>query len=786
MSNESSPAEPTRILVVEDENVVAMDLKHRLEKQGFKVCGIAGQRAVVLEMVEATAPDLVLMDIVLQGEVDGIAVAHEVREHYDIPVVFLTANSDLGTIQRAKATVPYGYLIKPFEERELLATIEMAVYRHQLEAEQRLYARAMAASATSIVVTDARRPDHPIIFCNPAFEHTTGYSAAHVMGRNCRFMQGPDTDIQTIATLRDAVQDGRECRVTILNYRRDGTPIWLELLIAPVSNSAGQITHYVGVQKDVTVEKQAAERIREQAELLDEAHDAIIVKDLQGKVLYWNKGAERIYGWTAAEAMGQGAFELLSHGDPPDLSEANQLIMEQGAWSGQLTLLTKEGKTVQIESSWTLLKDDLGKPKANMIIGTDITAKKQLEAQVLRMQRMESIGTLAGGIAHDLNNVFGPIVLGLELLQKQMPDKRSQHLLDLLGAAAQRGANIVKQILSFARGVEGERAAVHIGNLVAEQERICNNTFPKTIHIRTDLADSMWTVMGDATQLHQVLMNLCVNARDAMSQGGTLTIRSSNVILEERDCRLHPGIKPGPFVMVSIEDTGTGIPPHVMERIFDPFFTTKEVGKGTGLGLSTVLGIMKSHGGFIDADSVVGSWSQFRVYLPAMPGADTVLPSSVKRYGIPRGNGERILLVDDEPTVRELTRSTLEENGYLVTTACDGTEAVVALAEQLKEIKAVITDMSMPFMDGPATIRALEKMNPNLKFIAISGMMGNAVPGDLVHFPKVKFLQKPFPTETLLFLLAEVIAGGAAPAPLAQNGTSPTPRSSHLLVTAEV
>ena len=756
MPNEIDSERRVRILIVEDEAIVAMDLKRRLEKQGFRVCGIADHCEEVLRMVEETSPDVVLMDIIIQGESDGIALAHQVREHYDLPIIFLTANSDSATIHRAKATVPYGFLIKPFEERELLATIEMGVYRHKLETEQRLYVRAIAASATSLLVTDARQPDNPIIFANPAFEQITGYSPAQVIGRNCRLLQGPGSDPQTVTIMREAIQAGSECRVTILNYRRDGTPIWIELLIAPVVNSAGQITHHVGVQKDVTVQKKADERIGELAALLDAAQDAIVVKGMDETILYWNKGAERICGWTEAEALGQNALNLVCPMDSKELEETGQQLLERGEWSGQLDITSKEGKTVQLETRWTLLRDENDIPKSKLIIGTDITAKKQLEAQVLRMQRMESIGTLAGGIAHDLNNVFGPILLGLEMLARQMPDKRSQHLLDLLTAASQRGAEIVKQILSFARGVEGERASVGLASLITEQGRICTSTFKKGIRITAETVTPLWSVMGDATQLHQVLMNLCVNAQDAMPDGGALAIKAVNTVLDAAACKLHPGVNPGPFVLITISDTGTGIQPAVAERIFDPFFTTKEVGKGTGLGLSTVLGIVKSHGGFIDVDSEVGVGTQFRVYLPAIADTD-IQTAAPELIGTPQGDGECILLVDDEAAVRELTGAALEEHGYHVIVAADGTEAVVALSQNMSAIKAVVTDMSMPFMDGPTTIRVLRKMKPDLRFIAISGRLGTTGANELSQIPGVTFLQKPYTSSKLVHILRDCL-----------------------------
>ncbi len=764
MPNETEQVNKTRILVVEDEGVVAMDLKRRLEKQGLCVVGIADSCDEALKLLQETTPDVVLMDIIIQGSKDGIATALEMRALQDIPVVFLTANSDPTTIRRAKETLPYGYLIKPFEERELVATIEMAVYRHQIEAQQRLYGRAIAASSSAILVTDARRADHPIIFCNPAFERMTGYLSAEVIGKNCRFLQGPDTDQQTLATIREALQKSVGCNVTLLNYRKDGVPFWSELLISPVRNAAGQLTHYVAIANDVTAQRQSKEQIKELTALLDKAQDAIMVSDADDNILYWNTGAEKIYGWSSAEAIGQNAAKLLFKEEPAERREARRLVIEHGEWTGELRQQDRNGKPVLVESRWTLLDDSLGKPKAKLVINTDITERRELESRLFRMQRMDSIGTLASGVAHDLNNVLNPIIMGLELLGLRLNDEKSQQIIATLQSSAKHGADIVRKILAFTHGNEGERVLVSMHHLICEQERICRDIFYRTIQVRTKLREDLWGVMGDTTQLHQVLMNLCVNARDAMPNGGTMTIEATNLLLEDSHLQTQPGIRSGPFVLITVSDTGMGISEQTMDKIFDPFFTTKEVGKGTGLGLSTVLGIVRGHNGFVDAYSQVGAGAQFRVYLPAAPLAvSTKTPVPVSN--IPSGHGECILLVDDEKTLCDIAKSTLEAYGYTVLTANDGTEAVGIMAQR-NDVIAVITDMSMPFMDGPATIRALQRMQPNLKIIAMSGNLEKARMTDPTITSQVTFLQKPFTVEKLLGRLNDVLEGTSTSATL--------------------
>ncbi|PHJ71651.1 hybrid sensor histidine kinase/response regulator [Nostoc linckia] len=493
--------------------------------------------------------------------------------------------------------------------------------------------------------------------------------------------------------------------------------------------------------------KQTEQKIREQAALLDVATDAIFVRDLDDKILFWNKAAEQLYGWKKEEAINKKTRILWQEKQLSQVQEALSTLMKNGSWEGELYQKTKSGKEIIVESRWTLVHEFSKKTQTILVVNTDITQKKLLEAQFLRAQRLESIGTLASGIAHDLNNVLAPILMTAQLLEAQVNDERSRRLLPILIANAKRGANLVKQVLSFTRGLEGDRTILQLKHLIIEIQQIIKETFPKSIEVFTQISPNLWTISGDATQLHQVLMNLCVNARDAMPNGGTLKISAENLFIDENFTKMHIDAKVGHHIVISVADGGIGIQAEILDRIFEPFFTTKEVGKGTGLGLSTVLGIIKSHGGFINVYSEAGKGSQFKVYLPAQDATETV---EEQHQELPPGQGELILVVDDEAAIRDVTKTSLESHNYKAITASDGIEAIALYAEHRDEISLVLTDMLMPSMDGLTTIRTLRKINPDVKIIAVSGL-SSADKVDAAYDMGIKaFLPKPYTANQLL------------------------------------
>lgn len=474
-----------------------------------------------------------------------------------------------------------------------------------------------------------------------------------------------------------------------------------------------------------------------------------------------NEAAVIKYGWTRQEFLNLTMLALHLPEDIPHLLENIARPEEERAQIRSGRHRRKDGSLMEVE----VLSHDLlfeGR-KARLVIASDVTEKKRIETALLRSQRLESLGTLAGGIAHDLNNILSPLTISTFLLRPKVSDASGQETLDTMEEVVERGSQLVKQVLSFARGAEGERLPIHPKHVLREVAGILKETFPKSINVKYSVTEPVPAVLGNATQLHQVLMNLCVNARDAMPEGGELEIKLEGVRLDRHDRQHSPDAKPGQYVLISVQDTGTGIPPKIIDKIFDPFFTTKEPGKGTGLGLSTSLGIVRSHGGFINVYSEPGSGTVFNVYLPALD-AKVEAVERVEQPEPPTGNGELILLVDDEEPVRRITRGMLEAFNYRVLTASDGQQACALYRENRDGISAVLTDMMMPVMDGTAIIAELRRLNPQLPIIASSGLAETVKEQQARSLGAQMFLPKPYTATRLLETLHELLHNGH-PAP---------------------
>ncbi|HUA39130.1 MAG TPA: PAS domain S-box protein [Candidatus Sulfopaludibacter sp.] len=523
-----------------------------------------------------------------------------------------------------------------------------------------------------------------------------------------------------------------------------------------IYDETGKPQRMVGVTIDMSERKQAEEKIREQAALLDKARDAIIVADLKERIVYWNQSAERIYGWSAAEVMGKTLPEVLFHGEPPpELEGTIKSVKERSEWNGELHELSKDGRPIIVQGRSTVIRDEHDQPKSLLIINTDITERKMLEEQFLRAQRLESLGVLVSGIAHDLNNSLSPILMGVEVVREEITTPETESILDTMRTSARRSADMVKQMLTFVRGGEAKKHLIHAAQLVREMGRIINDTFPKSIQCRVRVDKSCWPIRGLPTPLHQVLLNLCVNARDAMPDGGTLTLSVNNVNLGPVDVGLHPDARPGDYLCVSVADTGTGIPAEHLKKIFEPFFTTKAPGKGTGLGLSTSLNIIKTHDGFITVHSEEGRGTEFKCYFPA--ATETPEETAAGSISLPPGNGECVLIVDDEEAILAIVRSTLENYGYQVLTAGSGLEAIARFTRNSDAVHLIITDLAMPFMDGRAVIQALRKIRSDVKIIVASGSE-REVEELRKDVRTDAFIPKPFTNEVLLKVVHQVLS----------------------------
>jgi PAS domain S-box-containing protein len=536
--------------------------------------------------------------------------------------------------------------------------------------------------------------------------------------------------------------------------KKDGTVIDVEI----TSHELLWLDHRARVVlvKDITERKCTEERLQEQADMLDRAHDAIIVRNFDDRrIIFWNSGAERLYGWRSNEAIGQPVDELIL-AKSEELGPIATTLLSTGEFRGELKEITKDKRELIVEVWSTLVCNNDGTPRSVLSIHNDITEQKKLEAQLLRAQRLESIGTLASGVAHDLNNILTPILMCSQALRSELGEEDRQSALTLIEDSAQRGAGIVKQVLTFARGVEGERVLIKPSHLIQEIVDIARKTFPKSIEITGRYPDDLWSIEGDPTQLHQVLLNLSVNARDAMPNGGSLTIWAENFIVDEHYASMTPDARAGQFVALRVTDTGTGMPRAVIDKIFDPFFTTKEVGKGTGLGLSTTLGIVKSHSGFISVYSEQGKGTTFKLFLPATVSHEELQQSKTSVVPI-QGNGELILVVDDEPNILGVTKMILEKHHYDVVSASDGPEALAIFAQQMQSIRLVLTDVSMPYMDGGALARALRKMKSDLPIIASTGQGDQAGLADFETLGVKHFLAKPYSTQQLLATVRDTL-----------------------------
>ena len=618
----------------------------------------------------------------------------------------------------------------------------------------RAQARYETLVAADVVGVFFCGPDGVITEANRSFLEMVGRVPADVTGRRLTMqtLMTPTAQAIHAARLREIRERGVLPPLPGELVHSNGSNVPVLLASAVVERAPDEIVTFA---VDETSTRRAENEVRNQTLLLDSARDAIVLRDMDGRICFWNEGARRLYGWTREEAVGRLLPELIHMSGDDSRAAIDASVLGCGEWQGELQQQTKAGAQIVVDSRCSLIPSAYGEPPMMLIINTDITERKSLERQLLHAQRLESLGTLAGGIAHDLNNILMPILMGSEYLKRLGVPANAEATLDRIAGSARRGADIIRQLLTFARGHRTDNELADPGRLVAELEKMLRETIPPSIAIETEVEPDVWSIACDPTQVLQILLNLGVNARDAMPEGGVLGIRAENVEVDEQYAQMNPGASPGVFVILSVSDTGTGIAPGTMERIFDPFFTTKEADAGTGLGLATVRSIVKNHGGFLNVYSEPGA-TVFKVYMPAQydtasEASENVAPPVVS------GKGELILVIDDEMAIRDVTAATLESFGYRVLTASDGSEGI-ALYAQNHDVAVVVTDMLMPVLDGPTTIRALRKLNPNVRVVGMSGYTSRRMTGPLPDL----LLQKPFRAPDLLNAIQSVLTSGAA------------------------
>ncbi|MBD2168127.1 response regulator [Calothrix membranacea FACHB-236] len=718
-----------------------------------------GKQALLL--CQQQLPDVIIIDYLLP-DIDGLEFLSDLKVQLDLtnlPVIMLTNHCNEQIALQAMKSGAAEYLVK---KNITAISFRIAIQKvlektrliQQLKESEKLY-RSLVESQTDLIV----RMDlnGGLTFANAVTSEILGFKPEEFIGQPLlQFVHPEDLpdvmeNIQTL-TLPPYRLTTKEQRAFTVNGIR-----WFQWEVAAIRNEEGEVIELQAVGRDVTERKQAEQKLQEQAALIDISPDAIFVRNLNYQILFWSKGAERLYGWKESEIIGQDCHEFLCKQISPQIQEAMTNVITKGEWCGELNKFTKSGQELIVSSRWTLIYSKTGEPQSILTVDTDISEKKLLEQQFYRAQRLESLGTLSSGIAHDLNNILSPVLTVSQLLLRKLPhlDEKNRQLLKILENNSKRGAELVKQITSFARGSEGKQVPLQIKHLLKEIERIIISTFPKSVEVCTDIyTHNLSTVWADPNQIHQVLMNLCVNACDAMPDGGTLSISATNFFVDETYSRMNLDTKVGSYVQITVADTGLGMPKDILERIFEPFFTTKALGKGTGLGLSTVLGIIKNHGGFIKVDSDVGKGTKFHIYLPAINQSPT---QEADECDIPEGNGELVLIVDDEVSIQEVTQNLLADYNYKTIIASDGVEALSLYTQNQDEISVVLMDIHMPSIDGLMATRVIQKMNPAVKIIAMSGFTSDHQLLEVNGIDVQAFLLKPYTLNNLLETIHTVL-----------------------------
>ena len=759
-----------RILIVEDERIVARDLAGTLEKLGYTVCGIAASGEDAVARATGDRPDLVLMDIVLAGEMNGVDAAMAIRHRLDIPVVYLTAYADDATLQKAKVTEPFGYLIKPFEERELHTAIEMALYKHGMERKLRLNERWLSTTLRSIgdavIATDARGR---VKFMNTVAEDLTGWQMDEATGRDLTEVfdivneetRAP-TENPVARALRDGVVVGLANHTILIS--RDGTEAPIADSAAPIRDDGDGVSGVVMVFRDISEERKAQRALAAEKEklavTLRSIGDGVIVTDTEGAVVSQNKVAEALTGWPEREAVGRplgDVFQIIDERTREPAEDPVAKVLQAGLVVGMANhtaLIARDGTERSIADSGAPIRDEESRILGVVLVFRDVSEARRLEEEVQRVQKLESVGILAGGIAHDFNNILTAIVGNISYAKILLPEGNEvRERLDEAEKASWRAKDLTQQLLTFSRGGAPVTRPADLRGMV--KDSVAFALRGTNVRGAISAADDLWSVTVDPGQMNQVFNNLLINASQAMPEGGTAGVTLENVTLTADRTSLLPA---GRYVRTSVRDEGVGISGEHLRKIFDPYFTTKH--RGSGLGLAVSFSIVKSHGGAITVESELGRGSTFLVYLPAtgepLPGpagdAETVV----------RGRG-RVLVMDDEEQIRRLVGGLLSKLGYEVVAAQDGVEAIELYREARdagEPIDVVILDLTVPGkMGGLETLERLRAIDPHVKGIVSSGYSNDPVIAEHERHGFRAAVIKPYNVEEFSRVVREVIAG---------------------------
>jgi len=619
-----------------------------------------------------------------------------------------------------------------------------------------LQATALEAAANPIIIS---RRDGTIVWVNKAFEELSGYTREEALGQSTRLLKAGQQSPSFYKNMWETILSGQRWRGELVNRRKDGTVYEEEMTITPVKNGAGDVTHFIAIKLDITERKRAEEWICRLAQAVENSAELIAIANPDGRISFANQALLQATGYKDTEIIGEFFGKtLISHNNPPALDEeirARTLL--EGGWRGECLGRRKDDSQFPVFLSTGQIKDSQGLVIGIFGIGQDITDRKRLEEQLLVSQKMEAVGRLAVGVAHDFNNLLGVIVGYSDLVLDAFPSDDPRHQqLEQIKKAGLRATSLTRQLLTFSRKQVCQPVVLDINALVTDFNKMLRRMVGEDIEFTNALHQGLGQVKADPGQIEQVIMNLVVNSRDAMPNGGKLIIETANVDLDEDYCLLHPSVQPGHYVMLAVSDTGSGMDAKTQARIFEPFFTTKEEGKGTGLGLATVYGVVKQSEGHIWVYSELGKGTTFKIYFPRIDEPAHSAATDLGAPGSMRGS-ETILLAEDSALLRVLTCTLLENNRYEVIAAENGMEAV-KLAERCdRPIHLLLTDVVMPGMSGRELADRLAVKRPGMRVLYMSGYTNDAIVHHGVLEPGLFFLQKPFSQEALTHKLREVL-----------------------------
>jgi PAS domain S-box-containing protein len=766
---------------------------------------------VAVEAVQMAIDDekhfaVAFLDIRMDSGPDGVWAAEQIRKlDPNIEIVMVTAHGDVGPEEIVSRVPPAGkllYIRKPFSQEEIkqFAVSLSAKWQQEIQLlkihahleghieekatdltkankqmareieERRQAEKAMRESEERyrslfknnhmvMLIIDPETAD--IVDANPAACSFYGWGHEELTSKKI-------TDINTL-TEEQVFQEIERAKSEqnqhfFFRHRLARNEIVdVEVFSGPIVLNGKQLLY--SIVNNVTERKQSIEALQASEEkyrtLLETNPDPVVVYDIDGKVVYFNPAFTRVFGWSLGERLGKKMDVFVPEESWPETKKMISRVLGGESFSGiETRRYTKEGKIIPVSISGAVLRDTDGSLVGSIIDLRDISEQKNLEGQLQQAQKMEAVGTLAGGIAHDFNNLLQAIQGYTELLliRKKEGESDWRELQEII-RASKRGAELTQQLLTFSRKVESKIIPLNLNQEVGEVRELLERTIPKMIDVEFKLADNLQMVNADPVQLRQVLMNLAVNAKDAMPEGGKLLIETQSVTLDQEFCRRYAEVTPGDYVLFSISDTGHGMAKETLEHIFDPFYTTKEVGKGTGLGLAIVYGIIKNHEGYITCYSHPEVGTTFRIYLP------TIEPESVpvdvliapEPEGLARGGSETILLVDDEEFIRELGADVLGRAGYTVLTAGDGENALKLYRQERARIDLVILDLIMPGMGGRKCLEELLTIDPHTRVLISSGYSPDGPTKGALDTGAKGFVSKPYDTSQLLQLVREIL-----------------------------